>query len=439
MVNGPPRLSRERARCVIDQDLAHRARRKRKKMDAVDGCGLRHRMQFQVDLVHERGRIQGHRAARCTALAARDTAQFLIDQGEQRVGRRGRSGVDGVGHNPAIAEFGELRCIPALSMAEYRSLRALRQAHLALSADRHHLALSRNHLNRTMTAASHVFDATEANFETDVIQASLTTPVLVDFWAAWCAPCKTLGPILESVVASYNGAVKLAKVDTDAQGQLAAVFGIRSLPTVVLVKDGQMIDGFMGALPESGVREFLQRHNIVANAANAENDTPAPAAAAVAETPEQTIARLQQEIAAAPDKGELKLDLAFAYLRAGLADAAQTELDALPANLTEDAKAKRLRNQLEFARAFKDAPDVTTLRARLAQDANDHAARDLLGVRLLLDGDTAAALDEFLHILRTQRNWNEGQAKKRLIAAFNILDDEDLVGTYRRKMASLLF
>jgi putative thioredoxin len=290
-----------------------------------------------------------------------------------------------------------------------------------------------------MTAASHVFDATEANFETDVIQASLTTPVLVDFWAAWCAPCKALGPILESVVANFNGALKLAKVDTDAQGQLAAAFGIRSLPTVVLVKDGQMIDGFMGALPESAVREFLQRHNIVANAANAENDTPAPAAAAVAETPEQTIARLQQEIAAAPDKSEIKLDLAIAYLRAGLTDAAQTELDALPANLTEDAKAKRLRNQLEFARAFKDAPDAATLRARLAHDANDHAARDLLGVRLLLDGDTAAALDEFLHILRTQRNWNEGQAKKRLIAAFNILDDEDLVGTYRRKMASLLF
>jgi putative thioredoxin len=291
-----------------------------------------------------------------------------------------------------------------------------------------------------MTSATHVFDATEGNFETDVIQASLKAPVLVDFWAAWCAPCKTLGPILESVVASYNGAVKLAKVDTDAQGQLAAVFGIRSLPTVVLVKDGQMIDGFMGALPESAVREFLQRHNIVANAANAEMGTPAVAAEPAAmETPEQTIARVQQEIAAAPDKGELKLDLATAYLRAGLADAALTELDTLPANLAEDAKAKRLRNQLDFARALKSAPDIATLRGRLAEDANDHATRDLLGVHLLLNGDTAAALDEFLHILRTQRDWNEGQAKKRLIAAFNILDDEDLVGTYRRRMASLLF
>jgi putative thioredoxin len=282
----------------------------------------------------------------------------------------------------------------------------------------------------------YTFDATEANFEADVIQASLTTPVLVDFWAAWCAPCKTLGPILENVVASYGGALKLAKVDTDAQMQLAGAFGIRSLPTVVLVKDGKVLDGFMGALPESAVREFLGRH-ITANAADAEND-PNPVAAP-AETPEQTIARLQQEIAATPDKPELKLDLALAFMRAGLADAAATELDALPANLASDARAKRLHSQLDLARALEGAPDLATLRARLAQDENDHAARDLLGVRLLIDGDAAAGLEEFLQILRTQRDWNEGQAKKRLIAAFNILDDEELVGTYRRRMASLLF
>ncbi len=112
----------------------------------------------------------------------------------------------------------------------------------------------------TQTASADVFDATQHNFETEVIQASLTTPILVDFWAAWCGPCKSLTPILEKVVASYAGAVRLAKVDTDAEMQLAAAFGIRSLPTVVLVKDGQMIDGFMGALPESGIREFLKRH-----------------------------------------------------------------------------------------------------------------------------------------------------------------------------------
>jgi putative thioredoxin len=289
-----------------------------------------------------------------------------------------------------------------------------------------------------MTASTHVFDATELNFEAEVIRASLTTPVLVDFWAAWCGPCKSLTPILEKVVASYNGAVRLAKVDTDAEMQLAAAFGVRSLPTVVLVKDGQMVDGFMGALPESAVREFLQRH-IVANAAEEQKDTAPVPAPAETELPERAIARLQQEIAAAPNKPELKLDLALAFMRAGLADAAQTELDALPPNLAEDAKAKRLRHQIGFARALKDAPDLPTLYARVEQNPADHASRDLLGVRLLIEGEAAAGLEEFLHILRTQRDWNDGQAKKRLIAAFATLDDEDLVGTYRRKMASLLF
>jgi putative thioredoxin len=281
-----------------------------------------------------------------------------------------------------------------------------------------------------------VFDATEATFETDVIQASLTTPVLVDFWAAWCGPCKTLGPILEKVVASYNGAVKLAKVDTDTQMQLAAAFGIRSLPTVVLVKDGQMVDGFMGAVPESAVREFLQRHVKPSEGGDA---AEAVADAAVAETPEQAISRLQQELATNPDKSEIKLDLALAYMRAGLADSAQTELDSLPANLAEDARAKRLRNQIEFSKALKDAPDEATLRTRIEKDAADYEAHDWLGARLLASGDTEAGLDEFLTILSKQRDWNEGQAKKRLIAAFSVIDDGDLVGTYRRKMASLLF
>jgi putative thioredoxin len=288
-----------------------------------------------------------------------------------------------------------------------------------------------------MTASVHTFDATEANFETAVIQASLTTPILIDFWAEWCEPCKSLGPILEKVVADYAGKLKLAKVDTDKEMQLAGAFGIRSLPTVVLVKNGQMADGFMGALPESGVRAFVEKHLGKPTL----DATPAPVANAAAtnETPQQAIARLQREIAANPEQAELKLDLALALARAGEADAAQAQLDTLPANLAGDARAKRAAAQLDFSRALKNAPDTAALRARLAQNPADHPARDLLGVHLLLGDDPALGLDEFLALLRQARDWNEGQAKKRLIAAFNLLDDEELIGTYRRKMSSLLF
>lgn len=280
-----------------------------------------------------------------------------------------------------------------------------------------------------------VFDATEANFQTDVLDASSRQPVLVDLWATWCEPCKTLGPLLEKVVGAYGGAVRLAKIDCDKEQALAASFGVRSLPTVVLIRDGQLVDAFTGALPESGIREFLARHV----QPNAPADEEPVAAAAVNETPEQAIARIQQAIAAQPDKPELKLDLALAQMQAGNAAAAQAELDALPANLETDDRARRLRNQLQFARIAKDAPPATELIARIERDPADLAARDLLGVRLLMQGDSIGGLEQFLAVLKADRNWNDGQAKKRLIEAFSVLDDAELVGTYRRKMSSLLF
>jgi putative thioredoxin len=285
------------------------------------------------------------------------------------------------------------------------------------------------------TAASHVFDVTQQGFEAEVLQASMTTPVLVDFWAEWCEPCKTLGPMLEKLAAEYNGAFRLGKVDVEAQQELAGMFGIRSIPTVMLVKDGQVLDGFAGALPESQLREFLSRH---VQPLEAEPEPDAVDEASL-ETPEQAIARLQQAIEAEPSKSELKLELALALMRAGQADAAEAELTALPANLAIDARAQRLRSQLELSRALKDAPSLPELRQRITANASDWAAHDLLGVRLLLEDDPAAGLDEFLLILKGDREWNDNQAKKRLLAAFATLDDAELVGRYRRKMASLLF
>ncbi|MFC5740622.1 thioredoxin [Dyella tabacisoli] len=283
-------------------------------------------------------------------------------------------------------------------------------------------------------ANAHVFDVAEDNFETEVLQASLKTPVLIDFWATWCEPCKILGPMLEKLTAEYNGAFRLGKVDVDKSQQLATMFGIRSIPTVMLVKDGQVLDGFAGALPEGQLREFLSRHLQPLEAAPVDEATEE-----VAETPEQAIERLQQEIAAEPERSELKLDLALAQMRAGQADAAEAGLTALPANLATDTRAVRLRHQLDLARALHGAPSLAELRQRVQADNGDWEARDLLGVRLLLEDDAAAGLDQFLAILERARDWNDGRGKKRLLAAFSMLDDAELVGRYRRKMASLLF
>ena len=288
----------------------------------------------------------------------------------------------------------------------------------------------------TPTASPHVFDVTTATFEQDVLQASIEQPILVDFWAEWCGPCKSLGPLLEKIVEAHHGAVRLAKVDVDKEQQLAAMFGVRSIPTVVLVRDGQIADGFAGALPEGQIREFLARH---VQPREPVEDVAAEAPSAIEESPEQAIARLQQAIAAEPDKSELHLDLAVALMQVGNAAGAEVELDGLPANLAGDDRAKRLRAQLDLAGVLVDAPPLAELRARIERDDADHAARDLLGVRLLVGGDAEAGLEQFLAVLKADRHWNDGLARKRLVAAFNVLDDADLVGTYRRRMSSLLF
>ncbi len=283
-------------------------------------------------------------------------------------------------------------------------------------------------------ASSHVFDATTATFEADVLQQSLQVPVLVDFWAEWCGPCKTLGPVLEKLAAEYNGAFVLAKVDVDKEQQIAAAFQIRSVPTVFLVVGGQPVDGFPGALPEGQVREFLQRHGIVPGDAS-----PANAAAAAPLDPTAEVERLRGEIAAAPDNAELKLDLALALLQTGAAAEAEQLLDGLPANLATDDRAVKARARLEFAALLAGAPTPDALQAAIASNPDDLRARHLLGVQRIVAGDPEAGLAEFIEMLRRDRDFDGGLPRKALIDAFRIVDDAELVGRYRRKMASLLF
>lgn len=284
-----------------------------------------------------------------------------------------------------------------------------------------------------MSDLPHVFDATTETFEAEVLRKSLEVPILVDFWATWCGPCKTLGPILEKLAGEYNGAFLLAKVDVDKEQQIAAAFQIRSVPTVFLVKDGQIVDGFPGALPEGQLREFLASHGV----------QPAEAAEAPADEipldPQQQVAALREAVAAEPDKDELKLDLVLALLKTGEAAEAERLLDALPANLATDDRAVKARARLGFAAALKDAPASDALRAAVAANADDLRARHLLGVHALVAGDSEAALEQFLEILKRDRTFEDGLARKSLIDAFRVIEDEALVSQYRRKMSSLLF
>lgn len=292
----------------------------------------------------------------------------------------------------------------------------------------------------TQTAPSpHSFDATTADFEQSVLVRSTTVPVLIDFWAPWCAPCRQLKPILEKLADEYNGAFVLAKVNSDEEMQVASLFGVRSLPTVILLKDGQPVDGFMGAQPESALRQFLAQHGITPAAGEAE----AAPQTLVDEPPQARAARLREELAQATDDAgkadELKLDLALTLAQLGEADEARQLLDALPDTFDKDDRVLRARATLGFATQLKGAPTAAELAKRLHDDGDDHTARHLLGVHALVAGDYEAALEQLLELLRRERGFQDGLPRRALIDAFAVIDDEDLVGRYRRRMASVLF
>lgn len=288
-----------------------------------------------------------------------------------------------------------------------------------------------------------VSDVTEASFMADVVEASQTIPVIVDFWAPWCGPCKTLGPQLENAVIAAKGAVKMAKVNVDENQGIAGQLRVQSIPTVYAFWQGQPIDGFQGAVPESEVKAFVDR--VVAAGGGAAGGGLDEAV----EAAEEMLTDGQAEDAAQTFQAILGEDPAHAGAYGGLVralialdnlDEAEATLNGAPAEIAETPELEAAFAQLELAKQAQNAGPLGDLQAALEADPNDHQARLDYAQALYAGGQAEAAVDELLDLFGRDRDWNDGAAKAQLFTIFDALKPNDpIVLNGRRKLSSMIF
>jgi putative thioredoxin len=284
-------------------------------------------------------------------------------------------------------------------------------------------------------------DSTEATFMKDVIEASQTVPVIVDFWAPWCGPCKTLTPALEAAVTAAKGRVKLVKIDVDRAPNLSQQLRIQSIPTVYAFFQGQPVDGFQGAIPGSEIKKFIDKLSALggddgglADALAAAEDMLAEGAAADAA---ETFAAI---LAEEPENAAAYGGLVRSHLALGDLDQAQTLADAAPAKIAASPELTAARAQIELARQATNAGPEDQLRAAVARDPADRQARFDLATALHAAGKVDEAVDTLLDLFKLDRDWNDGAAKAQLFTIFGALKPQDpVVLNGRRRLSSMIF
>ena len=270
-----------------------------------------------------------------------------------------------------------------------------------------------------------MIDVTIANFEEEVIAASMTTPVLIDFWAPWCGPCKSLGPILEKVEAAYEGRFKLVKIDSDQEQQLGEAFGIRSLPTCILLVAGKPVDGFQGALTEGKVREFLDKHVPSLDQLDAEFETEAAEALLEAGDPEAALLRLQEALAINPANDDARYDYVRLLITAGDVDTAQAALAPGLVQIPRPLRFEALNHWLAAVRfALSDDQgtwDVSRFDEKITANKRDFETRFAKSQVLMARGEWTAAMDELLEIVMRDKKWSDEAPRKAFVAILELL------------------